>query len=221
MERQKHQQVFLFCILLTCFLVPSLADLPTNASSCSGFAFPDNQVFATCASLSELDSFLHWTYEPAASSTTLRVAYRHGQVSSTSWVAWGINPTSTGMVGTQAIVAYQKPDGTMAAFTSPVDSYDTELQEGNLSFPVSNLSALFFNNQMVIFAVIQLRENTTVVNHVWQDGPVSGNSLGVHDLSGSHLQSMGSLNLSSGQASAAQVGNSKTRIKNVSIHTIF
>ncbi|KAF7149767.1 hypothetical protein RHSIM_Rhsim02G0096200 [Rhododendron simsii] len=72
------------------------------------------------------------------------------------------------------IVAYQRPDGTVAASTSPVDSYGMQLQEGTLSFPVSDLSALFLNNEMVIFAAIELPENTTIVNHVWQDGPVSG-----------------------------------------------
>ncbi|KAE9452751.1 hypothetical protein C3L33_15346, partial [Rhododendron williamsianum] len=43
-----------------------------------------------------------------------------------------------------------------------------------------------------------------------------GNDLGIHDLSGNHLQLMGTLNLSSGQASASQGGiNSKIRIKNL------
>ncbi|KAI8567215.1 hypothetical protein RHMOL_Rhmol02G0103500 [Rhododendron molle] len=74
------------------------------------------------------------------------------------------------MIGTQAIVAYPKPDGTMAVFTSPVTSYGTQLQEGNLSFHASHLSASFFDNQMVIYAVIELPENTTSVGHVWQDG---------------------------------------------------
>ncbi|KAF7151312.1 hypothetical protein RHSIM_Rhsim02G0092700 [Rhododendron simsii] len=115
----------------------------------------------------------------------------------------GINPTSKGMIGTQAIVAYTKPDGTMGVVTSPFNSYGTQLQEGNLSFPVSDLSASFLDNQMVIYAVIELPENTTSVSHVWQDGPVFGSTLGMHQVSRNHLQSMGTLNLSSGQASAS------------------
>ncbi|KAF7150234.1 hypothetical protein RHSIM_Rhsim02G0101500 [Rhododendron simsii] len=102
------------------------------------------------------------------------------------------------MIGTQ--VAYLKPEGTVAVFTSPVDSYSTRLREGTLTFPVSDLSAIFLDNEMVIFATIELPENTTSVNHVWQDGPVSGDNLGMHGVSGNHLQSMGNLNLSSGQA---------------------
>ncbi|KAG5561074.1 hypothetical protein RHGRI_004178 [Rhododendron griersonianum] len=213
MARQKL--AFLFCILMiTCFLVPTSLALSTtsaNGSSCSNFAFPNNQVFASCTDLPYLDSFLHWTHNP--SSSTLHIAYRHSQVSSSTWVAWGINPTSKGMIGTQAIVAYPKPDGTMAVFTTPVSSYGTQLQEGNLSFPVSDLSASFLDNQIVIYAVIELPENTTSVSHVWQDGPVSGSTLGMHQVFGNHLKSMGTLNLSSGQASESPSGSSKNQLK--------
>ncbi|KAF5943559.1 hypothetical protein HYC85_017636 [Camellia sinensis] len=59
------------------------------------------------------------------------------------------------MVGTQVIIAYQKPDGNMAVYTTSVDSYATQLQEGNLSFPVSDLSTLFANDKIIIFATIQ------------------------------------------------------------------
>ncbi|KAF7150616.1 hypothetical protein RHSIM_Rhsim02G0102700 [Rhododendron simsii] len=193
------------------FLAPSLTLSVASGSLCSDSVFPNNQVFASCTDLPNLDSFLHWTYTP--SSSTLRIAYCHSQVSSSTWVAWGINPTSKGMIGTQVIVAYQKPDGT---FTSPVDSYGTRLQEGNLTFPVSDLSAMLLDNEMVIFATIELPENTTSINHVWQDGPVSGDNLGMHGVSGNHLQSMGNLNLSSGQGFGSHGGNSKTKLKIVS-----
>lgn len=213
MARQKL--AFLFCLLMiTCFLVPTSLALSTtsaNGSLCSDFAFQNNQVFASCTDLPYLDSFLHWTHN--SSSSTLHVAYRHGQVGSSTWVAWGINPTSKGMIGTQAIVAYPKPDGTMAVFTTPVSSYGTQLQEGNLSFPVSDLSASFLDSQIVIYAVIELPENTTSVSHVWQDGPVSGSTLGMHQVYGNHLQSMGTLNLSSGQASESPSGSSKNQLK--------
>ena len=113
-------------------------------------------------------------------------------------------------------MAYQKSDGTMAVYTSPISSYGTRLQKGNLSFPVFDISASFLDNQMVIFATIEVPENTTSVNHVWQDGPLSGDNLGMHQVSGNHLLSMGSLNLSSGEAVASHGGNSKTKLKIVS-----
>ncbi|KAI8001313.1 Cytochrome b561 and DOMON domain-containing protein [Camellia lanceoleosa] len=181
------------------------------ADSCADFMFPNNKVFTSCTNLSALNSFLYWSQNP--SSTTLDMAYRHSQVSPSTWVAWGINPKPNKMVGTQAIIAYQKTDGNMAVYTSSVDSYATQLQEGNLSFPVSDLSALFSNDEIIIFATIQLPNNSSTINHVWQDGPITGNHLGIHDLSGHHLQSMGTLNLLSGQAIASHGSDSKTKLK--------
>ncbi|KAL7244369.1 hypothetical protein ACSBR1_016583 [Camellia fascicularis] len=181
------------------------------ADSCSDFMFPDNKVFTSCTNLSALNSFLYWSQNP--SSTTLDMAYRHSHVPPSTWVAWGINPKPNKMVGTQAIIAYQKPDGNMAVYTSSVDSYATQLQKGNLSFPVSDLSALFSNDEIIIFATIQLPNSSSTINHVWQDGPITGNHLGIHDLSGHHLQSMGTLNLLSGQVFASHGSDSKTKLK--------
>ncbi|PSS35085.1 Cytochrome b561 and DOMON domain-containing protein [Actinidia chinensis var. chinensis] len=171
--------ILVFCIL-TCLLVPSLALLSSSFSSspCSDFVFPNKKAFVSCTDLPTLNSFLHWTHKP--SSRTLEIAYRHTGITSSKWVAWGINPTSPRMVGTQAIVAYQEPDGTMTVYTSLVP------------------------------------DNTFALNHVWQDEAMNGKSLGMHDLSGSHLQSMGTLNLTSGQASASHGGDSNTVLKIVS-----
>ncbi|XP_028095886.1 cytochrome b561 and DOMON domain-containing protein At5g47530-like [Camellia sinensis] len=195
----------LLIAVLIVFLFSAAAD------SCSDFMFPDNKVFTSCTNLSALNSFLYWSQNP--SSTTLDMAYRHSHVPPSTWVAWGINPKPNKMVGTQAIIAYQKPDGNMAVYTSSVDSYATQLQKGNLSFPVSDLSALFSNDEIIIFATIQLPNNSSTINHVWQDGPITGNHLGIHDLSGRHLQSMGTLNLLSGRAFASHGSDSKTKLK--------
>ncbi|KAF3454268.1 hypothetical protein FNV43_RR04715 [Rhamnella rubrinervis] len=57
-------------------------------------------------------------------------------------------------------------------------SYGTELQKGNLSFPVHDISVASDGNEIVIFATIKLPNNSTVVNHLWQQGPVlPGNCL--------------------------------------------
>ncbi|KAF5943409.1 hypothetical protein HYC85_017486, partial [Camellia sinensis] len=107
--------------------------------------------------------------------------YRHSHVTPFTWVAWGINPKPNKMVGTHAIIAYQKPYGNMVVYTAFVDSYATQLQEGNLSF--------------------------------LQDGPITSNHLGIHDLSGHHLQSIGAFNLLSGQAFTSHGSDSKTKLK--------
>ncbi|GFZ04125.1 auxin-responsive family protein [Actinidia rufa] len=170
-----------------------------------------NKVFSACNDLPYLDSFLHWTYDP--SSGTAQIAFRHTGIASPRWVAWAINPEGKGMVGSQALVAFQKSDGTMSVYTSPVTSYRTQLQKGDLSFGVSDLSATYSNNEIVIFATLELPKNTTTVNQVWQDGPVLNDSPGTHDLSGANVQSMATLNLLSGQSATTGTTNSKIRSK--------
>uniref|UniRef100_A0A5B7BXX4 Cytochrome b561 and DOMON domain-containing protein n=1 Tax=Davidia involucrata TaxID=16924 RepID=A0A5B7BXX4_DAVIN len=201
--------VLFSCVLISLFL-------SSSAQSCSKYTFASNKVFSACNDLPNLNSFLHWTYNPT--SGTAQIAYRHNGITSAKWVAWGINPKSKGMVGTQALVAFQQSDGTMKAYTSPVTSYRTNLQEGNLDFAVSDLSATYKNNEITIFATLKLPSNTTTVNHVWQDGPLSGTSPGMHDTSGPNVQSMGSLNILSGQSvptTTATGGNSKTKKRNI------
>ncbi|XP_059636649.1 cytochrome b561 and DOMON domain-containing protein At4g17280-like [Cornus florida] len=198
----------LILFLLTLFLASFFS---ISSASCSNFNFPS---FATCSNLPVLNSFLHWTYNP--SSRTLKVAYQHTVDSSPTWVAWAINPTSKGMVGSQAIIAYPKPDGSMNVHTSPINSYDTKLQQGNLSVPVYDLSASYSNSEITVFATFVLPSNTTSINHVWQDGPLLGTTLGMHGVSPDHLQSTGMLNLSSGQTVTSKGGkNSKIILRNV------
>ncbi|KAJ9180838.1 hypothetical protein P3X46_009036 [Hevea brasiliensis] len=187
--------------------------LSSSAQKCSSYAFSSNQVFSACNDLPYLNSFLHWNYN--SSSSKLQIAYRHSGISSSRWIAWAINPTSTGMVGSQSLVAFQQSDGTMKAYTSPISSYQTSLQEGKLSFEVSNLSATYSNNEMIIFATLGISSiGTTTVNQVWQEGPVSSDSPQVHSTTGANVQSMGTVNLLSGTVGASG-GNDKTRKRNI------
>ncbi|XP_052182713.1 cytochrome b561 and DOMON domain-containing protein At5g47530 [Diospyros lotus] len=192
----------------------------TSAQSCVNYAFKNNKQFSACNDLPYLNSFLHWTYNP--SSETLQIAFRHAGITSSRWVAWAINPQSKGMLGSQAIVAFQKSDGTMSVYTSPVTAYQTNLQQGDLSFPVSDLSATFSDNEIVIFATLQLPNNSSTVNQVWQDGPVSNGSPQTHDTSGANVQSMASLNLLSGQSAPAGGGGAgSSKIKKKNIHGVL
>ncbi|PPS02554.1 hypothetical protein GOBAR_AA18105 [Gossypium barbadense] len=108
-------------------------------------------------------------------------------------MSWAINPHSKGMVGSQALVAFQKDDGTMVAYTSSITSYATQLQKGDLSFPVNGVSSIPEGNEMIMFATLALPANTTTVNHLWQEGPLAGNFPRMHPLSGPNMGSMGTL----------------------------
>nr|DAD23593.1 TPA_asm: hypothetical protein HUJ06_025056 [Nelumbo nucifera] len=196
--------VLFLCVFISLFL-------SSSAQTCRSYSFSSNRQFSSCNDLPVLDSFIHWTYDE--SSQTLQIAYRHTKVSSSSWVAWAINPSSTGMIGSQALVAYQLSNGTAFAYTSPVTSYSTSLAPGSLSFTVSNLSATYVNEEMTIFATLQLPNNSTTLNQLWQVGPLEGDTPSTHLTSGDNVKSKGTLNLLSGGATTT--GSSIRRRRNV------
>ncbi|KAK8576059.1 hypothetical protein V6N13_032625 [Hibiscus sabdariffa] len=198
--------------LSLCLFMPLLLSSYSYAQTCSKFTFSSNRVFKSCSDLPVLNSFLHYNYD---SSGKLEVAYRHTGIGSSRWVAWAINPTSKGMVGSQALVAYRRTDGTMRVYTSPITQYQTQLQEGKLSFQVSDLSATYENNEMIIFATLGLSNNGTALNQVWQEGGLSGNTPQMHVTSGPNVQSMATLNLLSGETATTSGGGSKLRKRNI------
>ncbi|KAJ1441262.1 DOMON domain [Sesbania bispinosa] len=186
------QNLLLFLTLFSMMIVP------ITPQPCTSYTFPNQATFATCKDLPVLESSLHWNYHP--SSGTVDVAFKKANAKDSSWIAWAINPTSKGMVGSQALVAFRKSDGSFKAYTSPITSYATLLQEGNLSFPVHSVSATYTNGHMIIFARLQLPANTTLVNHLWQEGLVSDDgTLKPHSMSRSNLQSYGTLDFESGK----------------------
>ncbi|XP_042477406.1 cytochrome b561 and DOMON domain-containing protein At5g47530-like [Macadamia integrifolia] len=197
--------VLLLFVLISLFL-------SSSAQTCSSYTFSSGKSFSKCSDLPVLNSYLYWTYYP--STGTADIAYRHTGVSSSRWVAWAINPGSKAqMVGAQALVAYKHSNGSILAYTSSISSYETTLQQSSLSFSVSNISAELVSNVMIIYATVKLP--STTVNHLWQDGPVSGNSPTSHQTSGNNLASAGSMNFLSGATTATSGGTSRTKRKNV------
>ncbi|KAG6416451.1 hypothetical protein SASPL_123881 [Salvia splendens] len=187
----------------------------SHAQSCTNYTFTANQIFSHCADLPNLNSFLHWNYDE--STKTANIAYRHVAVATSRWVAWAINPTGRGMIGAQALVAFQKSDGTMRAYTSPVNSYQAQLAEGDLSFPVSDLSATYAANEYTIFATLKLDNVSSALSQVWQEGPLSAYSPAQHPTSGANVLSAGNFNLLSGQTgrTSGAIIDSRTKKKNI------
>ncbi|KAL1198670.1 Cytochrome and DOMON domain-containing protein [Cardamine amara subsp. amara] len=199
--------VLCFLFVLAPCLTKATTDGVVQAGGCDSHKFNNGKHFRSCINLPVLDSYLHFSY--VRETGVLDVAYRHTKIESSSWIAWGINPTSKGMKGAQTLLAYRNSTtGLMRAYTSSINGYSTMLQEGPLSFRVTQLSAEYLNGDMTIFATIVLPSNTTVVNHLWQDGPLKeGDRLGMHAISGDHLKSMATLDLLSGQVTATKVAN--------------
>lgn len=194
--------------LFSLFLTPSLAQ------TCQSYAFSGNRVYASCVDLPVLSSYLHWNYDQT--SYVADIAFRVTGVTSSNWVSWAINPSGLQMVGSQALVAYHNSSGSLSAYTSPVDSLQTSLSPGTLSFGVPNISAVLESSEMTIFATLQLSSGMTTVNQVWQVGPVESGSPASHTRSGANVQSMGTLNFLSGTTVASGgSGSSRQRRRNV------
>ncbi|CAN4109886.1 unnamed protein product [Withania somnifera] len=181
---------------LTTLLLLSLSVTSSYAQQvCS--AFRNNQIFATCNPLPVLNSVLHWSYHP--DNHTVDLAYRHGGVTDSDWVAWGLNIDGTMMVGSQCLVAFKNSSGQIHAYTAPVTGYRTQLAQGALSFNVPRIAAEFSNNEFIIFATLELPAGRTNFNQAWQNGGVSGQALQAHAPSGDNMRSFGTVDFASGQ----------------------
>ncbi|MBA0791930.1 hypothetical protein Gohar_016471 [Gossypium harknessii] len=184
---------FSFAFLLLFFLCTFAA-----AEPCDNHRFRGGKTFASCIDLPSLNCSLHWNFHSL--TQTVDVALRRNRVDQkTRWMSWAINPHSKGMVGSQALVAFQKDDGTMVAYTSPITSYTIRLQKDDLSFPVNGVSSILEGNEMIMFATLALPANTTTVNHLWQEGPLVGNVPRIRPLSGPNMGSMGTLDFLAGK----------------------
>lgn len=175
---------FLLSICVSLFIM-------SYAQTCSNYTFTNNRHFNSCVDLPYHNAHLYWNYFP--STKMVAIAYRASQAV-TGWIAWAINPTQTGMVGSQALVAFQNSKGSMVTYTTSISSYNPTMLPGALTFQVSNISAEYAKNEMIIFAVLGPLTNGTRVNHVWQAGDsVSSDVPQMHSLSQPNLQSFGEL----------------------------
>ncbi|CAM8890613.1 unnamed protein product [Rhodiola kirilowii] len=185
-----------------------------NSQTCQTHTFPTNHLFASCVDLPVLNSFLHWTHDTP--TNTLQIAFRRAALPSSSWTAWAINPTSTGMVGSQAFVAFLTPNGSIKAYTSPVTQYATMLAQGELNFPVDDVSASYVDGEMTIFASFGLPDNRTKVNQLWQTGQLVNGYPKRHRTDGDNVFSRGTLDLLA--ASVAVNGGATSRIATKNAH---
>lgn len=184
--------------LLTIFSLLILSLLsPATAATCASPKLQNPTLYKTCTDLPALKSTLHWTYN--SSNKTLTVAF----TAAGGWVAWGINPTSTGMAGTQAILAYKRPNGALSVKTYNISSYSS-IVEGKLSFEVYEKRAEFNagDGSITIFATVA--SDGGKVNHVWQVGPGVTNGMPEkHEFKPENLASKASLDLTTVPAGGA------------------
>ncbi|KAK2662597.1 hypothetical protein Ddye_001171 [Dipteronia dyeriana] len=127
-----------------------------------------NHKFDQCVDLPTLDSYLHYTYN--ASNSSLSIAFMASPEKPEGWIAWAINPTGTGMVGSQALIAYKSSDKGVVVKTYNITSYGP-VNESKLSFEAWNLSAeATSNGSLIIYGSMKVAEKAEKLNLVWQVG---------------------------------------------------
>lgn len=74
---------------------------------------------------------------------------------------------------------------------------------------------------MVIYATLVLPPGRTGFNQVWQSGPVSGEVLQEHPLSGDNKLSVGTVDFATGVSTGSTGGGALQRRRNVRPHALF
>ncbi|WOG85988.1 hypothetical protein DCAR_0105182 [Daucus carota subsp. sativus] len=155
------------CLLFLLSLIILLSSSTTHSLKCTSQTFTNNKLYKNCTDLPTLGSYLHYTHD--ADESTLSVVFSAPPAKPDGWIAWGINPNGTGMVGTQALIAFKKSNGKITVKPYNLVSYG-QIVQTKLSFDVSDTAAEYSDGVMRIFATWELPENTTVINQVWQVG---------------------------------------------------
>ncbi|KAK9288962.1 hypothetical protein L1049_017433 [Liquidambar formosana] len=120
----------------------------SQALTCTSQKFTKNRLYNHCSDLPHLRSYLHWTYDPSKSS--LNLAFIAPPAKPSGWVAWAINPKRAGMVGAQALIAFQKGDGSMTVKTFDLVSYKL-INQTKIAFDVSSVEGEHEDGVMRIF----------------------------------------------------------------------
>ncbi|GLT31302.1 hypothetical protein SLA2020_060460 [Shorea laevis] len=95
---------------------------PACFLTCTSEKLPDSKkTFVNCTDLPTLNATLHYTCN--AFNFTLSVAFVAAPASPEGWTAWAINPTGTGMVEAQALLAF-KSKGFLLFKKYNIGSYD-------------------------------------------------------------------------------------------------
>ncbi|GFQ00130.1 auxin-induced in root cultures protein 12 [Phtheirospermum japonicum] len=198
-------------LLLLLLAAVALLISPASSQTCRSQSF--NQTYANCRDLPTLRAYLHWTYNPSARpNPTLDIAFIAPPATRDGWIAWALNPTRSGMLGSQSLIAFRDgTNGSMVVRTYNITSY-ASIAESPIAYEVLSRRAESSDGVMRIFATLALPAgHAAELNQVWQVGAAVRNGVPArHDFSPANLNSTGTLRLGSmaeGPAPAPTSGN--------------
>lgn len=111
------------------------------------------------------------------------------------------------MVGTQALIAFQSPQGAVVhsyAITGAMKSGSAVFIPSNLTINFTKTSAEITGTEMTIFATLNMKRNESwTMNHVWNQGAsvdLATNAVGPHAFAGDSVASVASVDLATNVA---------------------
>lgn len=180
------------------------------------------KTFEKCMTLPTQQASIAWTFHPH--NATLDLVFFGTFISPTGWVGWGINPSSPGMTGTRALIAFPDPnsgqivllpyilDPTVKFQKSPLLSrpLDIRLLASSATLYGGKMATIHNGATIQIYATLKLVPNKTKIHHVWNRGLyVQGYSPTIHPTTSNDLSSIATIDVQSGFA-AAQHDSIKT-----------
>ncbi|EXB84502.1 Auxin-induced in root cultures protein 12 [Morus notabilis] len=207
---------------LPLWLTVALLISPARSLTCKSQSFTNNRLYSNCLDLPTLSSYLHWTYDSSNSSLTL--AFVAPPAKSNGWIAWGLNPTGTGMAGAQSLLAMRTSDGAVVVKTYNISSYSDVVETPKLSLEVWDQSAEYSGGDLRIFAKMKVPKKASSVNYIWQVGSSVTDGRPVkHEFQPPNLNAKGTLSLTGSQTGTTTTAGSGvgSRTKRKNIHGIL
>jgi hypothetical protein len=189
------------------------------AASCSSENFSQNRLYTTCNDLPYLSSSLHFSYDSTTGNLSLAFVSTPGSPS--GWVAWAINPTGSGMKGSQTLIAFKQPNGSMVVKTYDISGY--AIEESAISYKTSDLSAEYGSDGKIrMFANVVVGKGVSTLNQVWQVGAsVTSGVPDQHAMKSDNMASVGKLDLVKGVSSSTGSSGAAPSDKKKNVSTLI
>ncbi|KAK6918759.1 Cytochrome b561/ferric reductase transmembrane [Dillenia turbinata] len=188
---------------------------PHKAFSAHCTTITATKTYEKCMMLPTQQASMAWTFHPH--NATLDLVFFGTFISPSGWVGWGINPKTSEMTGTRALIAFPDPNsGQLVLLPYIIDPtvklQSTPLLSRPLDIHLLSSSATLYGGKMAtihngatiqIYATLKLVPNRTRIHCVWNRGLyVQGYSPTIHPTTTNDLSSMATIDVLSASASA-------------------
>nr|ADK92873.1 auxin response-like protein [Hypericum perforatum] len=213
-------------LLIFFFSISSQLFSTSSSSSSHCTTVTSTKTFDNCKPLPTQQASIAWTFHPH--NATLDLCFSGNFISPSGWVGFGINPTSSEMTGTRALISFPDPNSghllllpfvlsssvklqTTPLVSSPLDDHPVHVVSSSASLYGGKMATVHNGAAVQIFATLKLSPNKTKLHVVWNRGLyVQGYSPTIHPTTATDLSSFTTLDVLSGSSSNPKTSSSQT-----------